>query len=116
MKIYLAGPMRGMPEFNFPAFHTAAAELRAAGHIVFNPAEADEEIYGETFSVGNAAGDEDVAALTHGFDLRKALGKDLSWICAEADAVALLPGWQSSKGALAERATAIALHLQVIEL
>ena len=39
MNIYVAGPMRGYPEFNFPSFHAAAAQLRAAGHTVFNPAE-----------------------------------------------------------------------------
>ncbi|MGB3485339.1 MAG: DUF4406 domain-containing protein [Mycobacterium sp.] len=53
MKIYVAGPMRGIPEFNFPAFHAAAAKLRADGHHVFNPAERDIETHGVDISKGN---------------------------------------------------------------
>lgn len=37
--IYLCGPMTGLPEFNFPAFHAAAQALRESGYTVFNPAE-----------------------------------------------------------------------------
>jgi hypothetical protein len=116
MKVYIAGPMRGIPEFNFPAFHTAAAKLRAEGHEVFSPAEKDNERHGTDISKGNAAGCEETAAKDHGFNLRVALGVDLAWICAEADAVALLPGWKNSKGANAERAAAAALGLEIIEL
>lgn len=116
MRIYLAGPMRGIPEFNFPAFFAAADKLRADGHIVFNPAERDNLVHGTDISKGNTTGDEAIATQQHGFNLRDALGADLAWICAEAEAIALLPGWENSKGANAERATAIALGLQVIEL
>jgi hypothetical protein len=116
MKFYVAGPMRGLPELNFPAFHAATAQLRAQGHFVFNPAERDNERHGKDISKGNAAGCEAVAAKEHGFNLREALGDDLAFICRDADAVAMLPGWQASKGANAERATAIALGLHVIEL
>ena len=116
MNIYLAGPMRGYAEFNFPAFHAHAADIRAAGHFVFNPAEADNEHHGRDISKGNSGGCEKQAAEEHGFDLRRALGVDLSWICAEADAVALMPGWEASQGANAERATALALGLEIIIL
>lgn len=117
MRVYLGGPMRGIENFNFPAFNAAAAKLRAAGHTVFNPAEKDIERHGGVdISAGNAAGCEVTAAKIHGFDLRVALGADLAWICAEAEAIALLPGWENSKGAKAEKATARALGLQVIYL
>jgi hypothetical protein len=116
MKIYVAGPMRGIPEFNFPAFNGAAALLRAQGHTVFNPAEKDNERHGTDISKGNATGDEAQATKEHGFNLREALALDLDFICREADAIALLPGWERSKGATAEKATADALGLMVISL
>lgn len=114
MKIYVAGPMRGIAEFNFPAFNAAAAELRAQGHYVFNPAEKDTETYGVNFAKNNATGSEEEAASNFGFSLREALGADLAWICSDAEAIALLPGWQNSKGAKAEYCTAVALGLQII--
>lgn len=116
MKIYLAGPMRGYPEFNFPAFYAAADKLRAEGHFVFSPAEKDNETHGTDISKGNATGDEELAAKEHGFNLRKSLFDDLAFICSEAEAIALLPGWEKSKGVAAERATAIALGLVEIIL
>lgn len=116
MKLYLAGPMRGYAEFNFPAFHAAAAKLRAAGHEVFSPAEKDIERHGTDISKGNVNGDEAVAAKTHGFNLREALHDDLVYICLHADGIAMLPGWEASKGANAEKATAEALGLTVVLL
>lgn len=115
-KVYVGGPMRGIPQFNFPAFHTAAGQLRQLGWIVFNPAEKDTERHGTDISKGNNTGCEKLAAEQYGFDLRVALGDDLAWICEQADAIALLPGWEKSKGATAEHATAVALGLEVILL
>jgi hypothetical protein len=114
MRVYLAGPMRGVSEFNFPAFMAAAVFLRAQGHMVFNPAERDNEKYGTDISVGNLTGSEVVAKETYGFSLREALGADAVWICREAEAIALLPGWEKSKGAKAELALSEALGLVVM--
>lgn len=114
-KIYLAGPMRGIPQFNYPAFAKAAAALRAKGFYVFNPAEADIERTGKDAGELSPAGDL-AEATAKGFDLRAALCEDLTFICEEAHGIAMLPGWQNSKGATAERATALALGLFVIRL
>ena len=116
MKIYVAGPMRGIPEFNYPAFHAATAELRAAGHEVFNPAERDIAVHGIDISQGNETGCNEQAAREHGFDLRTALHDDLVFITKHADAIALLPGWENSKGTQAELATAHAIGLIVFEI
>jgi hypothetical protein len=106
-KLYLAGPMSGIQDFNFPAFDAAAAQLREAGYTVFNPAENDRE---NGFDATGMSGDP-AEAYNKGFRLRTALKQDLSWICDHADGIAVLPGWQFSKGVYAERALARALGI-----
>lgn len=108
-RIYLAGPMRRIPEFNFPAFFDATRKLRALGHEVCNPAEHDAEVLG--FEWQERTGHEDLADL--GFDLRAALAYDLGWILTRATMVVTLPGWEASKGATAEVAVARALGMPV---
>jgi hypothetical protein len=114
MKIYLAGPMTGIPHFNYPAFNSAASALRFEGREVFNPAEHDIKVFGKDIS--NPEGCAATATKDHGFDRRAALKADLSWICDQAEAIALLPGWENSSGANAERALAVALGLEVMNL
>lgn len=112
MKIYIAGPMRGIKDFNFPAFFAAADKLRKDGHVVFNPAEKDHAIHGKGFEKSKTGSLKTIEK--RGFSLRRALRDDTRWICTHADAVALLPGWSKSKGACAERALARALGLKLI--
>jgi hypothetical protein len=105
VKLYLAGPMTGYPEFNHPAFHRGAAALRAAGHYVFSPAEHD-------VSLGIDVNSDD--APKSGIDtqmMRKVLGDDLAWITANAEGIALLDGWEKSKGVQAEVATGVAIGI-----
>ena len=89
MKVYVAGPIRGVKDGNKQAFEKATKELREIGLKVFNPHEHGKE------------------------DIRDALATDLEWICRNADAVCLLHGWWKSTGAEAERATAVALGIEV---
>lgn len=108
--------MRGIPQFNFPAFYEAAAKLRADGHTVFSPAEKDDDIYGSDMAKSNPTGDENLATEKHGFDIRRTMEIDCTWICRNADAIALLPGWENSRGVKAEKALAEAIGIQVIIL
>lgn len=116
MRLYLAGPMRNIPEFNFPSFAAAAAKLRAQGYTVFSPAERDLATYGMDLATSNPTGDIGLATQQTGFSLREALAADTDYICRHADAVALLPGWEHSSGARAEKALAEALGLHIIYL
>jgi hypothetical protein len=111
-KVYVAGPMRGYPEFNFPAFRAASAMLREKGFTVFSPAEKDESIHGTDFSSKYTTGSLEEAT-KDGFSLRRALGDDLEWICKEATTIYMLKGWEKSAGANAEWATAKALGLEI---
>ena len=110
MKLYLAGPMRGIENFNFHAFHEAASRLRAQGHEVFSPAERDIERWGSAEAV---AADYAVDPLRVA---RECFAADTEWICRHAEGIALLPGWEGSKGANAEVALADCLGLKVIYL
>src|SRR3990172_7988449 len=92
MKIYVAGPMRGFPEFNYPAFHEAARLLRAKGHHVFSPAEFDG-----IFSPAV----EDPNGLITAHPIHTYIRRDTHLIINELippnDGIALLPGWEASK-------------------
>lgn len=120
MKIYLAGPMRGIKDFNFPAFFAAAEKLRAEGHTVFNPAERDTTEWGAERLTSETGSEQEVAnklGFKEGLSLaRNCFLADTQWICTESEAIALLPGWRDSRGATAEHALHVAIGLQVIEL
>lgn len=108
---YVAGPMRGYPHFNFPAFEDATKDLRSHGHVVFSPAERDLEKYPNI--ADNRTGDEGVASAHDGFSLRDALKDDMCWICDHATDIYMLRGWEKSQGATCEWQLARALGLKV---
>jgi len=115
--IYLAGPMQGYPQFNFPRFNAVARALRANGHKVFNPAEKDIDRHGGVdIAKDNKFGSLVQAKDEHKFSLRTALEDDLRFICKEADTIVLLPGWEKSNGAMAEHRTAVALMSEGMEI
>lgn len=105
MRVYLAGPMTGIREFNFPEFDKYAAILKSKGHEVCNPADLDRELGFDP---------ESQEGVSQEF-LREALRRDLSAIC-DADAIAMLPGWENSGGARVEWMLAVRLGLRIFYL
>jgi nucleoside 2-deoxyribosyltransferase len=89
--IYLSGPMSGIEELNFPHFNEVAAELRAKGYTVINPAEIDQPD-----KTWEACMKRDIAELM------------------KADTLALLDGWQKSAGAGLEVVIAAALKIEIV--
>ena len=95
--LYIAGPMSGLPDFNYPAFRDAASILAKAGYGVLNPADNE--------------GKRDVIALPHApwsWYMRRSLEQ-----IAVADGMAVLPRWQNSKGASLEVDLALQLGMKV---
>jgi Domain of unknown function (DUF4406) len=104
-KLYLAGQMTGIPQFNFPAFHEAARTLRSLGIEVISPAEIDDP---ETAtlamkSVTGKLGD----ASPHGQTWGDFLARDVKIVADQVDGVALLKNWERSKGAKLEVTVAL---------
>lgn len=103
MKLYLAGPMTGLPELNFPAFTTAAEELRSLGHEVVSPHEKDLTV----------PGFDPARESTHcTLDMAETLRWDLRAVL-DADGIVLLQGWDKSPGARLERVVAESTGRQV---
>lgn len=104
MRVYIAGPMRGIPEFNFPAFDTAAAKWRGWGFDVTSPADLDRSAGFE------GRGKEGVdAEWTQVLGLEETIRRDLEAVAA-SNIIALLPGWEHSSGVAVELAVAKFLH------
>ena len=96
MRIYLAGPMSGIKDLNFPAFVDAGERIRSCGHSVFVPNEDMERYPG--FDCSNPETFKNL-------DMSEIMCKDLIEVLA-ADAIVLLPGWENSQGARLERIVA----------
>jgi uncharacterized protein DUF4406 len=86
--------MTGLPDYNYPAFDAAADAWRSSGWDVLNPAE--------SFGRKND--------LPYDWYLREAVR-----LVTMSDAIALLPGWALSKGALLELHLAVVLGLDVYD-
>lgn len=84
--LYLAGPMYGLPEKNYPAFRHAEKVLREAGFHVYTPLSADAFVL---------KGDPEP---TRQWWQQTTLRIMLSG----PEALALLDGWENSKGAMLE--------------
>lgn len=108
--IYVAGPMRGVPLYNFPAFDAAAMRLTWEGWHVVSPAELDRR---RGFDPLELPIDFDWSTVPQGFNLREAITCDLEHL-QNCDAIYMLDGWQRSKGARAELATAEWLGLEIL--
>lgn len=98
-KIYIAGPMSGYDNFNYPAFHKAADELRELGCSVESPAEYE----GRPLMPPTK---ED--AKPHSYYMREALEKLM-----QCDAILMLKGWKKSEGACLELSIAQALDMAI---
>ena len=94
-RIYIAGPMRGYDECNYPAFYKAERHLK--NELLWEP-------------INPARMDEDVSDT---INYKDALKRDIDEIFT-ADFLYMLRGWEKSEGARVEHALAIYLGLGIL--
>jgi hypothetical protein len=107
-QIYVAGPMSGYKDWNYPAFYAAEEKLKKEGWRVKNPARKDEEM-GYDDAEAKADGDTALAIAKGTFNFREAFMWDIQQVL-EGDAIFMLKGWETSPGACAEHATAVVMR------
>lgn len=112
MRLYLAGPMTNIPQFNFPLFHEMTLWLRQAGFEVISPHESDDEAVQEAAWASMTGCMADLPPGKEGSDLVMTAVKNISDI-GLCQGIALLPGWTKSSGAVHEIATAVRFGLPV---
>ncbi len=98
---YLAGPMSGIPQFNYPRFFKAAEELRNVhGLRIISPAEQDSD---EKLEQILASPDGDLSAITVDVGTwADFLAHDVKLIADQVTGIIFIDGWERSRGARLE--------------
>jgi len=97
--IYIAGPMRGKPFFNFPAFDAAHDKMEDEGWDAISPADMDREHGFDALDMDPDSDWNDISQVP--FTIDECMERDLEAV-KKADAIYMLKGWQDSTGAQAE--------------
>lgn len=98
MRVYLAGPMSGIPQMNFPAFHKAAVGVRKCGFDVVSPAELDDT-HDAAIALSSTDGAPNHPTKTWG----DFLARDVKMIAdGGIQGIVFLPDWVKSRGARLE--------------
>jgi hypothetical protein len=100
--------MGGIYQSNVPAFDYMAHKLRADGYEVISPAELDSP---EERAELIASKDGSAAARTWG----ASLGRDVTIVADQVQAIVVLPGWRKSRGARLEVFVALLCNKPVYE-
>lgn len=101
-KYYLAGPMTGLPQFNFPMFERVSKALRAQGYDVVSPHEHDT-VEVQVAALKSKDGKLDAAGKVGGRTWGQILADDVILLAdGGITGIIFLPGWEASSGAKLE--------------
>ncbi len=92
-RIYISGPMTGIPSLNFPAFKAEEQRLAALGYEVINPADLNLDSDDKTW--------------------HECMRTDLKALL-DCDTIALLDGWQHSSGTHLEMHLAHRVGMKIV--
>lgn len=111
MRCYIAGPMSGIENYNWPEFENAMNRLPWYGLTPVSPTVIDEDL-GVVDVVRGSQGEVLFVDVTDKFDYNEVLRRDLEEI-EGCSMIYLLKGWSRSTGALRELRKAIDCGLTV---
>lgn len=109
-KVYLVGPMSHYPAYNCALFFALEMMWERAGYDVKTPFELNSIVwqrhFGRDFNPHEDKCDYGDPLLA------EMCAEDMKWLC-QCDIVAVLPGWERSKGTTTELLVAINLHKDI---
>src|SRR4051794_36497698 len=105
MRIYISGPMSGLPYFNIDGFDAVARYLRGYGHKVISPAELDDPEFRRLCLMCETGTSKELDARCRLAKVKNAtwgelLARDIKLLADDGiEVIVVLDGWTGSRGA-----------------
>ena len=116
-RLYLAGPMRGIPYYNYPEFERIKGLLTLMNVDVVSPVDLDRDHGFDAMKLpeGWTVDDVDWHRMPEGLEIGAVLARNVKAI-GTTDGIVVMDGWRRSGGSLMEMMAVRAMRLKLYEI